>query len=41
MITFPESKLKDASAKLRKGLGMGAAGFALVTADDIAEYGDE
>jgi hypothetical protein len=41
VITFPESKLRDASAKLRKGLVMGAAGLPLVTADDIAEYGDE
>ncbi len=41
MITGPESKLKDASAKLRKGLGMGAAGFTLVTADDLAEYDDD
>jgi hypothetical protein len=41
VITFPESKLKAASAKLHKGLVMGAAGLPLVTADDIAEYGDE
>jgi hypothetical protein len=41
VITFPESKLREASAKLRKGLVMGAAGLPLVTADDLAEYGDE
>jgi hypothetical protein len=41
VITFPESKLRDASARLRKGLGMGAAGLALVTADDLAEHIDE
>ncbi len=41
VLTFPEIKLKDASAKPRKGLGLGAAGFALVTADDLAEYDDE
>jgi len=41
VITFPEGKLRDASARLRKGLGMGAAGLALVTADDLAEHTDE
>jgi Domain of unknown function (DUF4157) len=41
VITFPESKLRDASARLRKGLGMGAAGLALVTADDLVEHTDE
>ena len=41
VITFPEGKLRDASTRLRKGLGIGAAGLALVTADDLAEYTDE
>ena len=41
VITFPEGKLRDASVRLRKGLGIGAAGLALVTADDLAEHTDE
>ncbi|HWO22816.1 MAG TPA: hypothetical protein VNO30_28850 [Kofleriaceae bacterium] len=41
VITFPEDKLRDAAARLRKGLGMGAASLALVTADDLAEHTDE
>jgi hypothetical protein len=41
VLTFPEGKLRDASAKLRKGLGLGAAGLALVTADELAEHADE
>ena len=41
VITFPEGKLRDASVRLRKGLGLGAAGLALVTADDLAEHTDE
>jgi len=41
VLTFPEGKLRDASARLRKGLGMGAAGLTLVTADDLAEHTDE
>ena len=41
VVTFPEGKLKEVSAKLRKGLGVGAAGLALVTADELAEQEDE
>jgi hypothetical protein len=41
VITLLEGKLRDASVRLRKGLGMGAAGLALVTADDLAEHANE
>ena len=40
VFTFPESKLKEAAAKLRTGLAL-AGGVALVTADQIAEVDDE
>jgi hypothetical protein len=40
VFTFPESKLKEAAAKLRTGLAL-AGGVALVTADQIAEADDE
>jgi hypothetical protein len=38
--TFPESKLKEAAARLRTGLAL-AGGVALVTADQIAGINDE
>jgi hypothetical protein len=40
VLTFPESKLKEATAKLRSGLALSGA-VALVTADQIAEIDDE